>query len=87
MKKQVGDPCPYCKRKLTREVMQAKAKAKSDNAYATIEKKRINGTKGGRTKKRDDEIIKALRTRGLSMRAIAKIVGFSTATVQKGLKS
>lgn len=79
--------CKFCLRPITKAVLRAKYQRKVDNARASAAKAKANGNHGGRKKIRDDEQIKNLRAKGLSMRAIAKVIGMSTATVQKGLKS
>jgi DNA-binding NarL/FixJ family response regulator len=78
--------CLYCHRPITEDVVAEKKRRKVANALASVEKAKRNGTKVGPKKKRDDEQIKRLRAKGLSMRAIAKEIGMSTGSVQKGLK-
>ena len=56
------------------------------NAHHSREKAKANGKSPGRKKLRDDEQIRALRKTGLSIRGIAKVIGLSTAAVQRGLK-
>lgn len=48
---------------------------------------RIKPLGTGRIKHRNDEQIKELRAKGLSIRAIAREIGMSTMAVQRGLKS
>lgn len=80
--------CPYCHRKMTKAVWALKRKIKVNNALASVAKMKAKGGKypGGRAKIRDDDQIKELRARGLSIRAIAREIGLSSTAVQRGLK-
>lgn len=80
--------CPYCHRKMTAAVWKAKRQIKIDNAHAMHAKLKESGKwPGGRPKVRNDAEIKRLRSKGLSIRSIAKEIGMSTTAVQDGLKS
>ena len=48
---------------------------------------KARGVKLGRRKERNDEAIWALRDKGMSIRQIARELGFSTTAVQRGLKA
>lgn len=58
---------------------------KRQNALNSAAKAKANGNHPGRKKLRNDEIIRKLRRRGLSIRAIAKLEGVSTTAVQRAL--
>ena len=83
----IGDPCPRCKRPVTRAVTEDLRARKKQNAINSLAKARANGTKLGRKKIRDDDLIKNLRAEGFSIREIAFIAKVSTAAVQRGLKA
>lgn len=85
----IGEPCKLCLRPITQKVLDEKRQRKIANALATVEKLRAKGIKwsGGRPRKRNDEEIRRLRETGLSLRDIAKRVGFSTTAVQRALKN
>ena len=61
-------------------------KRKIENANRSLAKAKERGTRMGRPKIRNDERIKELREKGLSIREIAYEIGMSTAAVQRGLK-
>lgn len=89
MSNKVGDPCPYCLRTLTKKVFKEKYMRKVANARLSVKKAIANGNhrSGGRPKLRDDNLIRLLRKKGLSIRAIAREIGLSTSAVQRGLKN
>lgn len=60
---------------------------KRRNMAKSFQKAKDNGSLLGRRKKRNDESIHRLRMRGLSIRAIAKIEGVSSTSVQRSLKA
>lgn len=86
-----GDECPGCFRALTQWSFDEARKRKAANAYNTYKKLKDKFAKtgvwaGGRPKQRDDNQIKKLRRKGLSIREIAREIGLSTSAVQRGLK-
>lgn len=79
--------CKYCHRPITKAVLAEKRRRKVENALASTRKRIERGTPTkGRTKIRNDEQIRELRAKGLTIRAIAKEIGMSTMAVQRGLK-
>jgi DNA invertase Pin-like site-specific DNA recombinase len=72
-------PLPYTDEELRQSKIQ--------NALNSQIKARARGTKLGRPKVRDDEIIKSLYADGHSIRTIAVMTGVSSSAVQRGLKS
>lgn len=58
---------------------------KRRNAYATIEKVKMNDSHVGRPRKRNDLRIQKLRSKGLTIRKIAQLEGVSTTAVQRSL--
>lgn len=84
--KNVGDPCPYCSKPLSKALIDYKRRSKANNARASIAKAKANGSKMGREKVRDDAKILKLRRKGFSIRAIAWATGVSTTAVQRSLK-
>ena len=80
--------CPHCGLGTTLKDAdpQEYKRRKIANAIASSKKAKANGSHIGRNKMRDDLEIRKLRAKGLSIRAIAKEIGMSTATVQRGLK-
>ena len=69
--------CKACKRPLTEEMIADKRARKVENARASARKAKANGSHIGRLKIRDDEQIKELRRKGLTMREIAKEIGLN----------
>lgn len=79
--------CPYCYQQINwDELIAEKRRRKTENANNSRIKARKNGTKLGRPKKRDDELIYELRKQGLSYSSIAAKAGVSTAAVHRSLK-
>lgn len=80
--------CPHCGKETTLRIANPELykKRKIENARNSIIKAKSNGTKMGRPKVRDDQVIAELRRQGKSIRAIAAIVGTSSSTVFQSLK-
>lgn len=81
--------CPHCSKETTLKISNPEEyrRRKILNAKRSRAKAKKNGTKLGRPKLRNDELIKKLRSDGLSIRAIALKVGLSTAAIQRGIRS
>lgn len=82
-KNALGRPCPKCRAPISQKSIDIITKIKRENA--------MNMGKGikhkvGRKKIRDDDQIYFLRKSGLTLRAIAKIIGLSTTAVLRSLK-
>jgi len=86
MRKMKPEICPYCERPIPKGFHEARAKAKGKNVADGLAAAKAAGKAIGRPKTRDDEAIRALRKRGLSMTEIAKTLGISTQTVHSSLK-
>ncbi len=86
--------CPHCKKEFRQQDRvplrdidpEEYKRRKTANAYATQKKCVERGTKRGRPTKRNDEMIWALRDKGLSLREIALQCRVSTAAVQRSLQ-
>lgn len=80
--------CPYCYNEYDPIKRQAIVyKSKVANARNSYKKARANGTPFGRPKIRNDEQIKELRSKGLSLRKIAKETGLSATAIHKALRA
>lgn len=77
--------CKRCGQQVLKELIAEKRRLKGENVRAGLFKRKAAGLAIGRPKKRDDAKIWKLRKRGLSIRAIAKIIGVSVAPVQQSL--
>lgn len=77
----IGKPCPYCKRELTEKVFYVKKKIKSDNARASTEKAKANGTKMGPPTTFNLSEAIALRSQYKTHVAIGRILGVSRHTI------
>ena len=86
MKLRSGDKCPRCLRPITLDVLSNKRRIKIENALASVQKAKANGTRVGPKRRRPSERIKELRKNGLTIRAIAREIGMSTRSVQAGLE-
>jgi DNA invertase Pin-like site-specific DNA recombinase len=70
---------------LVKNWMLSKKQIKKENARLSSYKSKLRGTKVGRHKVRDDDLIQRLRDEGHSIREIACKSGVSTTTVQNAL--
>jgi len=84
--KKAGDPCPYCKRVLSKAWVQDRDERVKANARLSAKKAKASGNKGGRPRLRPDKLIRHLRSEGLSIRAIASKIGFSPTAVQRSIR-
>lgn len=67
-------------------ILAVKKNNKIENALRSTKIRNPNANKGGRPKKRKDEIIREKRKQGLTMREIAQQTGHSLMQVQRALK-
>lgn len=73
----IGKPCPKCKRPITREVLERAYEDKVHNAIWSLEKAKENGNIPGRKSTVDWEKVKQMRNKHMKITAIAKIIGVS----------
>lgn len=78
--------CPNCGQKYPNGYWEKKEKLRSENLSKSLRAAKARGENVGRKKIRDDKFIRALRKKGLSIRAIAKEIKMSPYTVQCSLK-
>ncbi|MGZ3742812.1 MAG: hypothetical protein ACXWRE_03730 [Pseudobdellovibrionaceae bacterium] len=71
---------------LTRGWKNSRSMYKSENAKISQMKAKAKGTRLGRPKTRDDNLIRKMRSAGASIREIAIKTGTSSAAVQRALK-
>lgn len=68
----IGQACPKCRREITQNVVDDAKARKISNAIQSRQKAAKNGNANyGRPRIRDDNRIRKLRSKGLSMRDIA----------------
>jgi IS30 family transposase len=58
---------------------------KAENAKASAVKAKLNGNKTGPPRLRDDNKIRKLRSKGLSLRKIGKMLGLNHNTIKRSL--
>lgn len=78
--------CKSCGQVISESLLRKKRKLKGQRVSAGLARAKENGMHVGRPKEVDDAEIRRLRSTGLSMRQIAKILGISTCPVQRALK-
>ena len=83
----VGENCPRCHREVTLWCIKEGKRRRIQNALNSTEKRKLNGTKPGPPRLRNDKEILKLRTRGLSIRKIARMLNTSPSTVHNSLKA
>lgn len=81
MRKKAGDPCPYCKRPITEQILKDKRDAKIANAISSLAKAKANGKRLGRPPRAVASEVLELRKQRYSYRAIAKRLGCAVSTV------
>jgi hypothetical protein len=83
------DPCPYCLRPLSPEVIAIKKARKRQIGLNTLRLCKERGIKLGRKKSiaRDDQAIKEMVNRGWTTRQIAAALGISQPSVIRGLRA
>jgi len=61
------------------------ARTSTNNQQKGLENARAKGKKIGRSKERNSELIRSLRSQGMSYRNIAKLTGYSISTISRDL--
>lgn len=78
--------CKHCGRPMTKEILDKKAKQKSDRIKEARKLAKLLGEPCGAVRKYDREKIIQLRAEGLTFREISKAVDCSTMVVSATLK-
>jgi len=77
--------CPNCKRPLTKKILAARKKQKSERLRAAFAEAKRNGDPVGRRRKTDYAWLRGLRQQGYSIREITRLTGCSIGSVQRAL--